>query len=98
MNPKALRRSLEEQLTPSELMMDVKLPETQEKVEVTAPEYPGLNIELPTLDERLSVARARPGLITPTHTPNYYQGGQILTFWGVPMDSGQLLSLPVVKR
>ena len=68
----------------------------QEHIEVSANEYPGLEMDLPALKERLQVPK--PKFLTPPRTPEYFQGGQILSYWGFPMDSGQLGSLPVVEE
>ena len=69
-------------------------PKQQEYVEVTAPEYPGLKLELPSLKNLISVGKSM--IVFPTHDPAYYQeGGMILSYWGFPMASSQIISTAV---
>lgn len=69
-------------------------PKQQEFVEVTAPDYPGLKLELPSLKNLISVRKSM--IVFPTHDPAYYQeGGMILSYWGFPMASSQVISTAV---
>ena len=66
----------------------------QEYVEVTAPDYPGLKFDLPSLRNLITVPRQSAAY--PTHDPSYYQeGGMILAYWGFPMPSSQIISTAV---
>ena len=91
-----LNQKVQDQIMESQFLLKVE-DHHQEEVEVTAPEYPGLNIELPTLAERLKMPK--PQFLRPSRTTAYYQqGGQILSFWGIPMDSSELISTSLVEH
>ena len=70
--------------------------EREEYVEVSSDYYPGLNIELPKLEQLLSFRKF--DLKLPPPGPSYYQpGGPVLYYYGIYMPSGQLIttSLPL---
>ena len=70
------------------------VPSQQEFMEVSAPAYPGLKLDLPSLKNRIVVAKRNHAY--PTHDPKYYQnGGMILAYWGFPMVTGEIFSTAI---
>ena len=65
-----------------------------EVVEVESTKYPALNIQLPSLEQRLAIETYewQPPLPYPEH---YQRGGGILPLYGVREPSGQLFSAPI---
>lgn len=69
-------------------------PARQEQVEVTGASYPGLDISLPGINERLAIAPH--AFVVPTHDPRYYQeGGLVLNYLGITKPTGQIVSVGV---
>lgn len=84
---------------PQDYVRDLPAPSRsqQEYMEVSAPDYPGLRIELEPLNKQLTFSKRVGGYAT--HDPKYYgQGGMILAYWGFPMVSGEVVSVPTVKK
>ena len=65
-----------------------------EVVEVESTKYPALNIQLPSLEQRLAIETYE--WQPPLPYPEYYQrGGSIPSLYGVREPSGQLFSAPI---
>lgn len=67
----------------------------QEYVEVESQAYPGLNFDLPQLDQMIGIQKYQ---MYPTfRSPQYYEmgGNPVLSFYGITEPSGQLFSTPV---
>lgn len=67
----------------------------EEFVEVESEAYPGLNLDLPQLDQMIAIEKyeIRPAF----KSAEYYQtgGNPVLSYYGILAPSGQLLSVPV---
>lgn len=88
---------------PSELQSDdytllpVKVPTNsqQEYVEISAPDYPGLQFEVtnPLTQRTKNPYKYAPYQINDSKYNS--QGGMILSYWGIRFPSGQLVSVPI---
>jgi hypothetical protein len=67
----------------------------EEYIEVESQAYPGLNFDLPQLDQMIGIQKYR--VYPPHHSAQYYEkgGNPVLDYFGVTAPSGQLFSVPV---
>jgi hypothetical protein len=67
----------------------------EEYVEVESQAYPGLNFDLPQLDQMIGIQKYQ--VYPPFHSAQYYEmgGNPVLSYYGVTAPSGQLFSTPV---
>jgi len=67
----------------------------EEYVEVESEAYPGLNFDLPQLDQMIGIQKYQ--VYPPFHSAQYYEmgGNPVLSYYGVTAPSGQLFSTPV---
>ena len=67
----------------------------EEYIEVESEAYPGLNLNLPPLDEMIGIQKYQ--VYPPFHSAQYYEmgGNPVLSYYGVAAPSGQLFSTPV---
>jgi hypothetical protein len=67
----------------------------EEYVEVESPAYPGLNFDLPQLDQMIGIQKYQ--VYPAFHSAQYYEmgGNPVLSYYGITTPSGQLFSTPV---
>ena len=67
----------------------------EEYVEVESQAYPGLNLDLPQLNDLIGIQKYE--VYPPFHSAQYYEkgGNPVLSYFGVTEPSGQLFSTPV---
>lgn len=86
-----------DELQNHDLLLPVKIPadSQQEYLEISAPDYPGLQFEV-TSPLNQGVKSGYKNTYYPTYDPKYNsQGGMVLSYWGIRFPSGELVSLPV---
>jgi hypothetical protein len=77
-------------------VIDVPDPGKKEEfVEVESEAYPGLNFDLPELDQLISIGKYEKQLVA--HGAQYYAegGNPVLDFYGITYPTSQLFSVPV---
>jgi hypothetical protein len=67
----------------------------EEYIEVESEAYPGLNFDLPQLDQMMSIQKYQ--IYPPFRSAQYYEmgGNPVLSYYGITAPSGQLFSAPV---
>lgn len=67
----------------------------EEYIEVESEAYPGLNFDLPQLDQMISIQKYQ--VYPPFYSAQYYEmgGNPVLSYYGIAEPSGQLFSVPV---
>lgn len=67
----------------------------EEYVEVESEAYPGLNFDLPQLNDMIGIQKYQ--IYPPRHSAEYYEknGNPVLDYFGFTQPSGQLFSVPV---
>jgi hypothetical protein len=67
----------------------------EEYIEVESEAYPGLNLDLPQLNDMIGIQKYQ--VYPPFHSAQYYEmgGNPVLSYYGVTTPSGQLFSTPV---
>jgi hypothetical protein len=67
----------------------------EEYVEVESEAYPGLNFDLPQLNDMIGIQKYQ--IYPPHHSAQYYEknGNPVLDYFGFTQPSGQLFSVPV---
>jgi hypothetical protein len=67
----------------------------EEFVVVESETYPGLNLELPQLDEMIQIQKYE--IMPAFHSAQYYEmgGNPVLSYYGILAPSGQLISAPI---